>query len=284
VDIQGAASASREEMERLALIRYQLDLSLRQAEQAHPLNGFSLLGFQDAIESFLHLAADHLSAEVKRQDFDGYYEAVSSSMPGGEPLGYKKSLTDLNKARVNLKHYANLPDQSTIERHRATTLAFFADATPRLFDVSFDLISLSHLIKDEKVRQHVENAQEAWRTGDTRTAMRELRLGFDHSIRDLLIRFLPSGRIMNLPPDKKKEFRPVVSRLDALDHAVALLSLGIDLRRYYVFRAHTPAVHHLLGGGTQIDHMSDATVDDDTFRSCQQFVVDTALQVAQAVR
>src|SRR5215207_287917 len=43
VGAQEAASASRQEMERLGLIRYQLDLALRQAEQAHPLNGFSLL-------------------------------------------------------------------------------------------------------------------------------------------------------------------------------------------------------------------------------------------------
>jgi hypothetical protein len=89
---------------------------------------------------------------------------------------------------------------------------------------------------------------------------------------------------MGLPYEKKRELSPIIGRLDALDHAVALLSLGIDLRRYYVFRAHTPAVHHLLGGGTQIDHVRDVIIDDDTFRSCQQFVIDTALQVAQAIR
>ena len=207
-------------------------------------------------------------------------------MPDGDSLGYERPLKDLNKARVNIKHYANLPDQSTIERHRATALAFFDDATPRLFGISFDSISLSHLIEDEKVRQHVQKAQEAWRTGDGRGAMRELRLAFDYSIQGLLIQFLPTGRIiMGLSFEQRQELsRPIVSRLDALDHAVALLSLGIDLRRYYVFRAHTPAVHHLLGGATQVDHMRDVTIDDDTFRSCEQFVIDTALQAARAVR
>jgi hypothetical protein len=286
VEAQQPASASREEIERLALIRYQLDLALRQAEQAHPLNGFSVLGFHDAVEWFLYLAAEHLRIErieTRRGEFDGYYEAVSNNMPDGDSLGYKRPLTELNKARVNIKHYGNLPDQSTIERHRATALAFLDDATLRLFGVSFGSISVSHLIQDEKVRQHVEHAEEAWRTGDARAAMRELRLGFDHSIRDLLIRFLPSGRIMGLPYEKKRELSPVVSRLDALDHAVALLSLGIDLRRYYFFRAHTPAVHLLLGGGTVVDHIGDVNVDQNTFSSCHQFVIDTALQVAEAL-
>jgi hypothetical protein len=130
VGAQEAGSASREEMERLGLIRYQLDLALRQAEQAHPLNGFSLLGFQDAVESFLHLAADHIGIHVRSDKFPDYVDSVSSNMPDKEPLGYRKALVSLNHARVTLKHHGNLPDQRTIERHQATALAFFDDATP----------------------------------------------------------------------------------------------------------------------------------------------------------
>jgi hypothetical protein len=201
-----AASASREEIERLALIRYQLDLALRQAEQAHPLNGFSLLGFQDAIESFLHLAAEHVGIDVKSDKFMDYVDSVSLKMPDDAPLGYRKPLLSLNHARVNLKHHGNLPDQGTIERHRATTLAFFDDATTRLFGVSFDSISLSHLVDDERVRQHLRVAEEAWRVGDTLTAMSKLRMAFNYSLEDHLAQFLPTHRM--LPMKTKQELGP----------------------------------------------------------------------------
>jgi hypothetical protein len=81
VEAQQPASASREEMERLALIHYQLDLALRQAEQAQPLNGFNLLGFQDAVESFLHLAAEHIGFDTTSDKFMDYEDGISTRMP-----------------------------------------------------------------------------------------------------------------------------------------------------------------------------------------------------------
>jgi hypothetical protein len=282
VGTQEGASASREEMERLGLIRYQLDLALRQAEQAHPLNGFSLLGFQDAVESFLHLAADHIGIHVKSDKFPDYVESVSSKMPDNEPLGYRKALLSLNHARVTIKHHGNLPDQRTIERHQATALAFFDDATPRLFGVSFDSISLSHLVNDEKVRQHLRDAEAAWQVGDALTAMSKLRMAFNDSLEDHLAQFLPTRRM--LPMKTQQELGPFLSRLDALDHTVALLSLGIDLRRYYFFRDHTPVLQKALDGSVRIGQMRQVSRDERIFETCQQFVIDTALQVAQALR
>ncbi len=108
-----------EEAQRLALIRYQLTLALQQAEQPSPRNGLSILGFQDVLESFLYLAAEHFHAAVTRKmEFDKLIDAVSEKMPDGRPLGYRAQLLALNNARVNLKHYGNLPDQRTVERHR----------------------------------------------------------------------------------------------------------------------------------------------------------------------
>jgi len=57
-----------EEAQRLALIRYQLTLALQQVEQPPPMNGLSVLGFQDVLESFLYLAAEHLHAAVYEEN------------------------------------------------------------------------------------------------------------------------------------------------------------------------------------------------------------------------
>jgi hypothetical protein len=44
-------------------------------------------------------------------EFDKLIDAVSNKMPDGQPLRYRGPLQVLNSARVNLKHYGNLPDQ-----------------------------------------------------------------------------------------------------------------------------------------------------------------------------
>jgi hypothetical protein len=87
-----------------------------------------------------------------------------------------------------------------------------------------------------------------------------------------------------LPMKTQQELGPFLSRLDALDHTVALLSLGIDLRRYYFFRDHTPVLQKALDGSVRIGQMRQVSRDERIFETCQQFVIDTALQVAQALR
>jgi hypothetical protein len=289
VEAQQPASASREEMERLALIRYQLDLALRQAEQAHPLNGFSVLGFQDAVEWFLYLAAEHVGADVGDENFKNLFSRVSNSMPDNRPLEYRKPLLDLNHARVSLKHHGNLPEQGTIERYRATTLAFFDDATPRLFGLSFNSISLTQLIGNEEVRQHVQHAEQAWQEGNVRTTMTELRVGFDALIRDHVERRPPFSRRPVFPVQESATAREVGVRsiikwLEALEQQLALISLGIDLHRYAFFRSHTPGVHYVGGGRPTADFVGNVEdrFNEEVFDFCRQFVIDTALQLAHA--
>jgi len=284
--------ASREEMQRLGLIRYQLTLALRQVEQPHPLNGFSILGLQDSIDSFLHLAVGHVHADVKGKDFINYVDAVSAKMPDGEPLGYRTQLVALNHARVNLKHHGNLPDQTTIERHRVIAVDFLSDATHRLFGIAFDSISLRHLIADEQTRTHVERAEQAWRDTDVDAAMTELRRGFN---RLFVYRPRPSVKptwgmpsTLNSRDNRKLGLDGIVKWLGALDNDVTslhqrltLLSLGIDLQRYELFIANTPAIYYILNGKEHINHVRrrGVSINQEVFDSCRQFVIDTALEL-----
>jgi hypothetical protein len=275
-------------MQRLGLIRYQLTLALQQAGQEHPLNGFSLLGFQDTIESFLHLAAGHLRIDVKGKEFMNYVDGVNEKMPGGQGLGYRTQLLALNHARVNLKHHGNLPDQGTIERHRAMTIAFLDEATRRLFGIAFDSVSLAYLISDQQVRQHVRGAEHAWQAGDVPEAMTELRRSLDQLLKLPRRRAAkPSSGLPSVLVSKDtrrlgihgiiKWLEGLDQAMTALDHRLALLSLGIDLYRYDFFLAYTPSIIHTLSGEPDIYH-KEVAVDQAVFDSCRQFVIDVALQ------
>jgi hypothetical protein len=288
----GLQGASSDEVRRLGLIRHQLNVALRQAEQAHPLSALSILGFQDSVESFLHLAAGHIGANPKGRDFDKLLDGVSENMPDGQPLGYRTRLLALNQARINLKHHGNLADQGTINRHRIATQEFFEDAIPRLFGISFASISLTHLLADVQARQHVQSAEQAWADGNVREAMTELRRAFDR-----LFEFRPRRSVkpisgmpstLNTRDNRKLGVDGITKWLGALDkdvislhRQVTLLSRGIDLRRYEFLMAHTPAIYQTLNGEEHIEHIGqmEPSIDQAIFDSCRQFVIDTALRL-----
>jgi hypothetical protein len=285
-----------EEAQRLALIRYQLTLALQQAEQPSPMNGLSVLGFQDVLESFLYLAAEHLHAQIRRtSDFDKLFDAVSDNMPDGRPLGYRAQLLALNTARVNLKHYGNLPDPRTVERHRLSTLAFLEEETPRAFGIGFEDISLTVFIRDATARRHVEEAERVWRDGDAGQTMAALRMAFDRLIKDYrerkvyhpgrsLFTVKPTFDLPNTSDARKLGLKGIMEWLEALDERSALLSFGVDLRRYVFFIAHTPQVFYPLGRPDPVvvrDANEEVEIDEQVYDFCRRFVIDTAMQLTE---
>jgi hypothetical protein len=285
--------ASSDEMRRLGLIRYQLNLALRQAEQAHPLSALSILGFQDSVESFLHVAAGHIGADPKGRDFDKLLDGVSDNMPDGQPLGYRTRLLALNQARINLKHHGNLPDQGTINRHRTATQDFLEDTVPRLFGVPFNSISLTQLIADDQARQHVERAEQAWADGNVLEAMTELRRAFNQ-----LFEFHPRRSVkplsgmpstLNTRDNRRLGIDGIIKWLGAVDKDVTsihqqltVLSRGIDLGRYEFLMAHTPIIYQTMDGQEHVGNIAEqeSSINQAVFDSCRQFVIDTALRLA----
>lgn len=168
------------------------------------------------------------------------------------------------------------------------------EETSRAFGIGFEEISLASFIRDAAARDLVEDAERAWRDGEADQAMGALRLAFDRLRRDYRERKdRYPGRTLftlrptfNLPPRHewpKLGLQGIMDWLEAFDERLALLSIGVDLRRYVFFIASTPRLSHTVAGTSVVPRSPNEVVevDQQVYDLCRDFVIDTALQFAE---
>jgi hypothetical protein len=176
--MDGAVQLPTDTVRRLVLVRAMYTEALSESRRPDPAGLLSVLRLHDAIELFLALAVAHRNVYTKRQDFSAFWDALAGVVEGG--LGYRAQMDRLNKARVGLKHYGNLPSRDTLDELRSAVDAFLRDATPRVFEIEFDSISLLDLIVESDARRQVREAEELFDSGDGSGSAASLALAFLH--------------------------------------------------------------------------------------------------------
>ena len=124
--------------------------------------GLAISIFQDSIEIFIWTLLKKLDAQVKENAaFTSYFEHVKNA-PGNTGLAalpLKAKILELNKARINFKHYGNLPDCSEAKKFRAYAEEFLILSYQLFFDVGFEDVSLVDLVHYPDVRARLKCAE-----------------------------------------------------------------------------------------------------------------------------
>ena len=116
---------------------------------------------QDAAEMFLFGVAEHLGVSLKEKGgFDGYFEQIN--LKTGKELPFRPRLNALNKTRVSSKHYGVQPERKEAVEFVAVVGLFFEEVSRTHLGVEFAGISLVHLIGNDKIREALSSAQEAF--------------------------------------------------------------------------------------------------------------------------
>ena len=116
-----------------------------------------------------------------------------------------------NNARVEVKHRGTLPSQDDVEGFRATVTAFLIELTPELFDITFDNISLSSLVRSDDVRSMLQAAETAAEAGEFGEALEQAMKAFHLSLRNH--QWLETPRLFD-PTDAARELRRRGRQLD----------------------------------------------------------------------
>lgn len=285
----------RHEAERLSLVRYQLMVADGQAKQPSPLNSLALGSMQDAVESMLGLIVERERVAVSnRNDFLQMFDAVAKKIEGDPPIsGFRPGAAAMNLARVNFKHHGNQAESGTIARHLSNSEELVQVMAERVFSVPLEAISLLLFVRDAKARRHLEVAQSNWNSSKSQGAMDELKLAFDRLIRDYESRkaWHPGKSLFSTKPSfipsvfdlrkSGKEAEKAFEWLESLDGWVKMLALGIDMRKYAYFDAHTPSSTYSLNGSPHLQRRSGIVITGEVFARCMKFVVDTALAFSE---
>jgi hypothetical protein len=278
---------SQEQLTRLSLVRYLLRQAESQIGQPSPLRSLALLPLHDAAEIFLDLAAEYLKLPASRREFSDYWKLFRNVSPP-VTLPMERGMDKLNRARVALKHHGQLPNDNQLRNYLFTVQSFLDEASPLCFNLAIEDVSLVALIRDLQARELLERAISRLRTGDLREALDDAAIAYARrsafARRRLHIPFWDSdlGRGFGISSDLRREVRHSVERvLEGIsrhyDEAIGLVSLGIDIRDYDLFRSLTPVVHLFSGGEAQTQWMQKRAPTEDQARWCVDFVINFVL-------
>ena len=119
-------------VKRLSYIKYLFSKAQDESRMPEPMCGFSVLSLHNCIEMFLHLICVQNSINKKDNNFMAYWDVINNKFTDRE-LPDKMRFEALNKARVGLKHYGNIPIKADIDAFRINTRTFLKEQCKLFF-------------------------------------------------------------------------------------------------------------------------------------------------------
>jgi len=290
-------SSEHAKIERLVFIKSLHQEGIEQSNRPMPMASISVLTFHNAVESFLYLSAEEVDADPPYKIMN-YWEEISRKA-GVELIG-KAGIDRLNEARVGLKHYSNRPDEREIESFRSTVQTFFDENTPKIFDISYNSISLAHLVEFEDPKEHLLTADELKSKNQLAEAMGELKIAHekliyeykDRSRWELEYSTFPQFRGTRHPPTELEDtysqlgIDKINNTLDEISESFIYISNGIDYERYSRFNHLTPRLVHNQDPENRFDkyrplleNYEESDIPDGAYEYCENFLVELALSL-----
>jgi hypothetical protein len=282
-------------MRRLTIVRYLHAQALEQERKGDPLAGLALLPLHDAVELFLQVAAEtHQLKLNKGIEFMGYWAAFSAV---GLSLPYQQQMHRFNNARVEVKHRGTLPSRHDVEGFRFTVTTFLIESSPTLFEIEFDSISLSSMVRSDVVRSALHAAEVAAQAGQFQEALEQAARAFRLSLRNRRFGETPltsDQRLYDpthLPRDlvwwaavenvdgHSKLPNAIAEMGQSLGEAITVLAYNLDYDGYRYIRTYGPVVHEMVGGNMLPEWMRNPTTDRSIVDRCVAFAVDAALRL-----
>jgi len=125
--------------------------------------------FDNVVEMILNLVAggDKLPKDKRKINF---YNLLEASRLDGTT---KSQLSGLHDQRNPVQHHADIPDYETIIKYKAYTEDFLRDIFQNEFNISYDDVSLSLLIKDHELKELFSKAEKAFEEGNYKEAIEQ---------------------------------------------------------------------------------------------------------------
>ena len=124
-------------------------------------SGMAISLYHDAIEMLIwFLSREFEAPHTKAQDIISKWHKVSEAAkkPAEAELPYINKFKQLNAARVNFKHHANLPDPDAGIQFGNDTYDILSLSYKRFFNIDFESILLLDFIENEDIRNHLKKA------------------------------------------------------------------------------------------------------------------------------
>lgn len=270
-------------LDRLICSKYIFHKGVEILDRGGPFSsGLGVLHFQDAVEMVLRIVAEHLHCSLKENAaFNQIIDLIDSS--GSNKITHRSALNQLNKARINFKHFGLEPKHEDVIKFRHDLEGFFPNVLKSFLDVDFFLISLTNLIEHRRTENFLNKAEKLIQD-----------MNYRDSICSSAIAFAIFNSHHNKETDKywRDPFRKVKDTeikewVESIEKLVLdqqaqlnLIMNGINLSDYRKFQRCVPIVHLTVAGTYRVTYLGgwgQLEPSLETALFCYNFVIDAIL-------
>lgn len=250
-------------LRRLAIIKQLYNQGVEQTKRSENLASFSILSFHDSVEMLLKLYSEFKNKK-EVFSFPKYWDEFPE-------LPLKEQMNSLSLRRKNLKHKGLFPSKLDIDHSKFSTKDFLKESIELIDGIKFDSISLTELVSNNEVRELLkesenqidkknydlilENTAKAFAIlirqyekkadgnysspfffGEDLSFHNSFFMGFDSS--ELPSEFRKLGEFIDKSGESIKQ----------MQFAIKIISLGLDYKKYVLFKYLTPNATFTIGG------------------------------------
>lgn len=285
-------------IKRLTYIKYLYQQGLEQSKLPETIAGFALMQFHDCVEMFLLLVAENLD---KKKFHDWKFMEFWANI---DSLTMRDAMDVMKQRRVSLKHHGSFPSHDDVVECCINVGTFLRENIKKQFDIDFDSISLIDLISFESVKDLLLTASNELSDGNFYNSLTHSRLAFDalldeyegnkqhwyHSIFDVgkkqskkYEQFVKDVSLKNREQSNKKWFEEMTETVNELRSVTKITALGIDYKKYALFKAVTPYITRFIGDGYNVECVtslsSRVNLSENLCSMCLNFVIDSAVKL-----
>ncbi|UCJ16025.1 hypothetical protein K5Q02_19745 [Pseudomonas sp. MM211] len=266
------------------------------AEKDDPVSaGISISLFQDSIEIFIWSLLKSLDAEAKEQTaFTSFFDLVKNAKGNtkGLSLPFKAKILELNKSRINFKHYGNLPDISEAKKFKAYTEEFLTISFYEFYSIELTSLSLADLIPYSNIRAKIKNAESLLESNELEQATAEISMAkamlFEKisnylpkpdrriSDGDKLLRKISGEKFISL-------FKPLTEYLDKSNEISIISLLGIQISDYFTLQRYLPAALKMSDGQYSLQYHDRLPPTKEITKSAINIITSAAIRAREVI-
>lgn len=304
---------TEDKIDRLVFVKYLLTQAELSKDLDRPISSTTILTLHDAVECFLQLSYEKMKCETKLNNnyiLDNYAQIINIILvQQNKEIISKDFIKKINLLRTQLKHSTIFIDKKNIVDLYSRTEIFLSDFTRIIFNLNFDELSLTLLISNQEIQNHLKNAEKEINNKDYQKAMfsigkafyeieeiatkvegryKENTLSKPQTI-DYLIKYgaqIGGSYPDNVLKENLKEIAEDINRVkDDIFDLNKILCLSADLKKYKKFRKTIPYVSKLCRGNDEVkfwipdeerNNVVDYSIEQVKF--CFDFALEMALK------
>lgn len=279
-------------IEQLLLTKRLFEEGEKYSLQNDPISaGLAILLFQDSVESVIWLVTKDLGLNVKeKESFTVLLDKVHQELNDNQSIKipHKAKIQELNKARVNFKHYCILPDKSEANKFHGYTEAYLRTIFELYFKKDFDDISMSDLIASDEIRLLIKQAEKNLSIKDYKSCIDEIAKAkamlfykINHFIPEVDRNLVNAATFFDrqISSHVRDVLKYISGYMEMLRETSIINLCGISLKEYNHCLKMLPYANVFSGGNFVLQGESNKNYTEEDAKFLLKFIIDLALKI-----